>query len=172
MSDETDDDVEDELDEESDDDSEEAPKTSKKKLIIIGVGALVGLLAIGGGAAFWLGLFSSGEHEQAELHAEIAPSVQHELPPIKADLKTGKCRSPFVTTTVIVELAKEDLELLTLMDLRVIDRVRNVLRERERQDLVGEKGANLLRADIAEAINKMIAPAKVHSVLFKQLLVQ
>lgn len=172
MNDEMDNDPDDELDDGSDD-AEEAPKTSKKKLIIIGVGALVSLLAIGGGAAFWLGLFSSGgEHEQTELQAEITPAVRHELPPIKADLKTGKCRSPFVKATVVVEVDPHDLELLALMDLRIIDRVRDVLRERERQDMVGRKGADLLRADIAEAINKVIAPAKVRTVLFKQLLVQ
>lgn len=140
----------------------------KKKLIAIIAGVVVLLVLGGGGIAYFLG--GSGGSQTAEL--VLGTPVTYELPQLKADLKTGRCRSPFLRIIIAIQLNSDDLSVLQQVEMKVLDRVQMHLREQERQDLVGKDGSNRLRLDIANFVNNTIAPARVTAVLFKEFLLQ
>ena len=73
--------------------AEPEKKRGKGKLIaMIAVGVLL-LGGIGGGAAFFLGLF--GGHPAPKEEVDLsAPPIYHEMPKLLVDLKTGECRAP------------------------------------------------------------------------------
>jgi flagellar FliL protein len=157
------------------DGKEKPKKASKKKLMMIGGGGLLALLILGGGGAFMLGLLDplfGIEREKTKLEIDLGVPVRHPLPVIKADLKTGRCRSPFLRVEVVVQVNKNDVDLLVDNETAIVDRVRSHLREQERQDLVGKAGSDKLRFDLVNIINQVIAPARVHGILFKDFLLQ
>jgi len=146
----------------------------KKKLIIIAV-AVVMALGGGAGGAYFLGLFDSLlgiEKPSRTAVLDLGAPVSHEFPQLKADLKTGKCRSPLLKTTFVVQLSKPDLKRLQSLELRVLDAVTQYLRDHEREEFVGIKGAEMLRGETVRLINKLMAPSQIHAVIFKEFIVQ
>lgn len=166
---------EDEAGEEDDEeDSGEGKKGGKKKLIIIAAAVLVLILG-GAGGAYFAGLFDSGPGAKGpSLIAviDLGEPVMHEFPQIKADLKTGKCRSPLLRTTFVIQMRDKDLKRVQAMELRITESVRSYLRDRERSELVGRKGEERLRFDTTQIINKLIAPSKIDGILFKEFVLQ
>ncbi len=166
---------EDEAGEEDDEeDSGEGKKGGKKKLIIIAAAVLVLILG-GAGGAYFAGLFDSEPGAKGpSLIAviDLGEPVMHEFPQIKADLKTGKCRSPLLRTTFIIEMRDKDLKRVQAMELRITEAVRAYLRDRERSELVGRKGEERLRFDTTQIINKLIAPSQIDGILFKEFVLQ
>jgi len=165
------------IDDEGDGDDKEKPKKkrSKKQLIMIGGGGLLALLIVGGGTAFmmgWLDSLLGIEREKTKLEIDLGVPVRHPLPLIKADLKTGRCRSPFLRVEVVVQVNKNDVDLLVDNETAIVDRVRTHLRDQERQDLVGKAGSDKLRFDLVNIINQVITPARVHGILFKDFILQ
>lgn len=157
--------------EESAEDGEASKKGGKGKLIAIIAAALVVVLGAGGGAAYFFGLFEKTDGSKMVV-IELGAPVIHELPMIRADLKTGRCRSPLLRTVFAVQLGSVDLPRLKSMGILIEDAVRTHLRDQERQDLVGRAGTEKLRTDITNIINKLIAPARIHALIFKEFLVQ
>jgi flagellar protein FliL len=146
----------------------------KGKLIAV-IAAVVVVIAGGGAAAYFTGLLGPifGIRPAAKMASlDLGTPVTHELPQIKADLKTGRCSSPLIRTTMVIQINSTDLPRLQGSELRVIDSIRTHLREQERQDLVGKHGTDKLRADLTNIINNAILPAKIQSILFKEFIVQ
>jgi len=164
---------EDEVDGEAE--SGEVPeKGSKKKLIAI-IGLAVLVLAGGGGAAYYLGLLDSllGKEMGSKVAVlELGAPVRFELPMIKADLKTEKCSSALVRTVIVLEVDSQDVERMEAMKLRIMEGVSTYFRDVERQELVGRKGSDKFRYDTTRIINNMIAPARIHSLIFKEFVIQ
>jgi flagellar basal body-associated protein FliL len=157
------------------DDDKPKKARSKKQLMMIGGGGLLALLIVGGGGAYmmgWLDSLLGIEREKTRLEIDLGVPVRQPLPVIKADLKTGRCRSPFLRVEVVVQVNKNDVDLLIDNETAIVDRVRSHLREQERQDLVGKAGTDKLRFDLVNIINQVIAPARVHGILFKDFLLQ
>ena len=160
--------------EEAEEDSEEGKKDGKKKLIIIAAAVLVLILG-GGGGAYFAGLFDSSPGAKGPTRIaviDLGESVMHEFPQIKADLKTGKCRSPLLRITFILQMRSTDLKRVQAMELRITDAIRSYLRDRERSDLVGRKGEERMRFETTQIINDLIAPSKIQSILFKEFVLQ
>ena len=156
------------------DDDGEDKKPAKKKLIIIAAAGLVLILG-GAGGAYFAGLFDSllGAKGPSQIAViDLGKPVMHEFPQIKADLKTGKCRSPLLRTTFVVQMRDKDLKRVQAMELRITDAVRSYLRDRERSDLVGRAGEERLRFDTTQIINNLIAPSKIDGILFKEFVLQ
>ncbi|NQU62592.1 MAG: flagellar basal body-associated FliL family protein [Rhodospirillales bacterium] len=146
----------------------------KKKIIIIAA-ALVVVLGGGAGGAYFLGIFDSLlgiEKPSKTAVLDLGAPVFHEFPQLKADLKVGGCKSPLLKATFVVQLAKPDLKRLKSLELRVLDAVTQYLRDHERQEFVGKKGAEKLRGETVRLINKLIAPSQIHAVIFKEFIVQ
>jgi len=160
-----------------DENGEEEPKKKRdlKTLLMMACTGLLGLVIVGGVVAFFLGFLDplfGIERERTKAEIELGSPVTHELPEIKADLKTGKCRAPFLRATVVVQLGDHDLEKLQSKDAEILDGITTYLRDQERQDMSGKAGTDKLRFDMVRILNNIIAPGRVHGVLFKKIILQ
>jgi flagellar basal body-associated protein FliL len=150
-------------------------KLSTGKLLL---GLILGILIFfggGGGLAWYMGwvhALMGWEKPQHRAELMIGKPVFHPLPEIRTDLKTGECRSPFLRATVHVQLMPEDVPRLEETEMQVMDAILTHLREQERQHVVGKEGSERLRFELVQIIQNIIRPAKVHTILFKDLIVQ
>lgn len=156
-------------------------KGGKGKLIIIIVVAVLVVLGGTGGGLFFMGFLDgllgieSVEDEDAAKEdepIELGTPVYYEIPEFVADLKTNECRAPFLKLSLTIQIDQNDQAVVLERQPKIIDRIQTHLREQERQDLVGEAGAEALRADIVLIINATIKPSKVQNVLFKSMVLQ
>ena len=92
--------------------------------------------------------------------------------PIRTDLKTNECRAPFIRATVDVQLAPGDVDRLIEAQDQVMDAILTHLRGQERQHVVGKAGSERLRFELVQIIENVIQPAKVQTILFKELVLQ
>lgn len=163
-----------ESEEEDEEEAEGGKKGGKKKLIIIAAAVLVLILG-GGGGAYFAGLFDSEGGAKGPTRIaviDLGKPVMHEFPQLKADLKTGKCRSPLLRTTFVLQMRSKDLKRVQAMELRISEAVRGYLRDLERSELVGRKGEEKLRFDTIQIINQLIAPSQIDGILFKEFVLQ
>lgn len=149
---------------------------SRKKIIIIGVLAIVLLLG-GGAGAYFAGLFGGSEHkENTELGPDGKPvekAVFYTLPEFLVNLNSGgKSNASFLKTTVILEVAhKADIPKIEGNLPRLIDAVNTYLRELRPSDLAGSAGLQRLREEILLRANKALVDVKINDVLFKEIIV-
>ncbi len=145
----------------------------KGKLFAI-IGAVVVLVLVGGGAYYFgaVHMIMGWEQEKKTAELEIGKPVLHELPQIKTDMKTGSCRAPFMRAIVQVQLSSEDISKLEDAQAQVMDAILTHLREQERDHVVGKAGAERLRFELVQILDNVLKPVKVHTVLFKELVLQ
>ncbi|MBI3113880.1 MAG: flagellar basal body-associated FliL family protein [Rhodospirillales bacterium] len=146
----------------------------KGKLIAV-IAIAVVVIAGGGAAAYFTGLLDPllGRKAGSKVATiDLGTPVTHQLPQIKADLKTGKCSAPLIRTTIVIQLASTDLPRLQTAELRVVDSIRAHLRDQEREQMVGKAGTDKLRVDLTNIINNVIMPARIQSILFKEFVLQ
>ena len=144
------------------------------KLIAI-VAVAVVVIAGGAAAAYFTGLLDPllGRKAGSKVATiDLGTPVTHQLPQIKADLKTGKCSAPLIRTTIVIQINSTDLPRLQGSELRVVDSIRTYLRDQERQEMVGKAGTDKLRAGLTNVINNAIQPAQIQSILFKEFVLQ
>ncbi len=153
---------------------EAAPAKSKKKLIIIGAGALVLLLAIGGGAFMFLKPHEDKSETEAGANGKSAEKpVYYTLPEFLINLNSGGKSTSFLKTTVILELTKQtDVPLIEANMPRLQDSFNTYLRELRASDLAGSAGIQRLREELLLRANKALAPVKVNDALFKEIVIQ
>ncbi len=78
---------------------------------MIGGDGELGLLIIGGGVRFMMGLFYSLlriECERAKLKVDLGVPMHHLLPLIKTNLKIGRCRSPFLSVEAEIQYTNKN----------------------------------------------------------------
>ncbi|MEE9318068.1 MAG: flagellar basal body-associated FliL family protein [Rhodospirillales bacterium] len=180
-------DLEDEPEEEDDedledgeeDDDESSEGSGKKKLLIII--AVVFLLAVGGiAAAYFTGLIQpiidmmmGDEVAQEEEERDKADAIFFPLEEMIVNLNTGGRKSTFLKIRVSLELEDAgDIPRIETVMPRILDNFQVYLRELRIEDLKGSAGMYRLREELLTRVNAAIAPAKVHDVLFKEMLVQ
>lgn len=163
--------------------AEKAPAKKKKKkpssggklkLVLLIVGPLVLLMSVGVLALSmgWLnGLLGIG-HAQPEAVLSLGKPVLVELPEIRTDMKTGTCRAPFLRAVVQVQVSSDDASKVEEFKDQIMDGILTHLRDQERQNVVGKEGSERLRFELVQIIQQIIQPAQVHTVLFKDLIVQ
>lgn len=165
----------------ADENSKKAKRGKGKKKLSAGkllIGLILGLLIFfggGGGLAWymgWIHALMGWEKPQTRAELTIGEPVFHPLPEIRTDLKTGECRSPFLRATIHVQLMPEDVSRLQDTEMQVMDAILTHLRGQERQHVVGKEGSERLRFELVQIIQNIIRPAKVHTILFKELIVQ
>lgn len=153
----------------------ESDKKSKKKLIIIA--ALLVLLLVGAGAGAYFGGFIGGHgEEQAEGATEKKAEAKKEymdLPEFLVNLNTSSRSSSFLKMTIVLDLADEkDKAVIEANMPRILDSFNAYLRELRPSDLYGSAGLYRLREELMVRVNKIVAPAQVNDILFKQILIQ
>ncbi|MEE9544562.1 MAG: flagellar basal body-associated FliL family protein [Rhodospirillales bacterium] len=176
MSDDLDDDDEPEEEEEDIEDGEKKPSAGGGKKLIV-IGAAAALLILGGGAAvFFTGLLDSllgGEKDSvAGQIPPPEPPILIEFPKIMVDLKTGRCRAPFIKLKLKAQLSKSHAARFNEVQPMVMDAFQTWLRDHERSELVGRKGTEMMRLKLFAILNNALAPAKAEAIYFREILLQ
>ena len=112
------------------------------------------------------------ERPQSTAQLALGKPVFFALPEIRTDLKTNECRAPFMRAAIHVQLSPEDASRLEENQDQVMDGILTHLRDQERQNLVGKAGSERLRFELVQVIENKLKPIKVHTILFKELVVQ
>lgn len=183
-------DNEEQIETESDDNS--SPKKSKKKLLILII-LLIIILGGGAGTAFHFGIFEekqeiSDEYTQTEdgelIDADgkvvtvgadglIEEPVFYDIQEFVVNLNVGSKQPSFLKMTLSLELPGESQIEGVEKDMpRIRDSFQVYLRELRKDDLQGSAGMYRLREELLLRINKIVYPAKVNDILFKEILVQ
>lgn len=152
-------------------------KGKKKKLLIIIILAV--LLLVGAGAGLYFsGIIGGGGEISPEASTDAAMQKATEkhyfaLPEFLVNLNTSARQSSFLKMTIILELVNPKDEALIEANMpRITDSFNTYLRELRPSDLYGSAGLYRLREELLDRVNKIIAPAAVNDILFKQVLIQ
>jgi flagellar FliL protein len=145
-----------------------APK-GKLKLIL----AAVAVLAIVGGASWFLFFRGHGE----EVHAEAAPPKPPSFVDVP-DMMVNMVGNPgervqYLKVKVVLEVKEEkQVEAIKPSMPRVTDIFQSYLRELRPADLNGSAGLFRLKEELTRRVNMALAPNQVSAVLFKEIIVQ
>jgi flagellar FliL protein len=152
-----------------------APVVKRKlslKLILMAVGGLVALGAIGGGAYYF---FFAGKKEPVATAAnQIKPPTFLDMPDVLVNLSsTGGERTQYLKVKIVLELPDQELsaQIQPIMP-RLMDTFQTYLRELRPTDLDGSAGLYRLKEELTRRVNAAIAPARINAVLFKEIVIQ
>lgn len=163
-----------------------AKKGINKLFIIIGAAAIVVLLA-GAGLFFFMSKGSApaeaaaGEHGAAaegaagEHGAAAAPvdTFIFNLEPMMVNLQSADGAQNYMKLTVALEVADEHMMKEIQPRLaKVIDAFQVYMRELRKSDLEGSAGVYRLKEELLRRVNLAVYPARIESILFKEMLVQ
>jgi flagellar protein FliL len=152
-------------------------KLPSRKIMLIGLGGVVALTAVGGGYYFFLG--GHGKAEAAASPASAAapskPVVFLDLPDVLVNLSSsaGSERTQYLKVKVTLELPDQAMsaQIQPIMP-RLMDTFQTYLRELRATDLDGSAGLYRLKEELTRRVNAAIAPSRVNAVLFKEIVVQ
>src|SRR5690606_34924101 len=139
-------------------------------LILIGAGVGL-LLALGAGSYF---LFFAGAHDADKGHLAAVPETSiFNLPTMTVNLNSDGEGQQFMKLTVALEVANEKMmtEIQPRM-AKVVDAFQVYLRELRKTDLEGSAGIYRLKEELRRRVNVAIFPARIESILFREILVQ
>jgi len=158
----------------------EEPKRKKfsGKFIVLFIALpAVAVIAIGLGAAFFLGVFG-GKEEKKDAHEEARAEAEHavffDMPELLVNMTGGgEKQQNFLKLSLSLELpnAEATPKVQAAMP-RIIDSAQVFLRELRLDDLQGSAGMLRLREELMRRINAAVAPVEVRDVLFKEIIVQ
>ena len=148
------------------------------KFIILAIGLLAAGLLLGGGGTvgvlYYLGMVGGKEDSSGRQVAVVSLGAPEliDFPEANVDLKVAGCRSPYLRFRMTVEASGSARGVTTNLQPQIMDAIQQHLRSQERQQLVGTEGADRLRNDARDIINRLIAPERVNSVIFRKFVLQ
>ncbi|MBL0318547.1 MAG: flagellar basal body-associated FliL family protein [Alphaproteobacteria bacterium] len=171
--------------------------SSKKKLIIIVIAAVVVLGGAVGGVLFSGVLSSSKKEDSSSAKHEKAATENHgdkkgkndktsdrlqagpgnvfyyDMDEFIVNLNTAHKQQSFLKMKIALELP-DDAQVAAIEDnmLRIRDIFQIYLRELRQEDLRGSAGMYHLRQELLLRLNKIVYPAKVNDILFREFFVQ
>ncbi len=115
-----------------------------------------------------------GGEKKVEEEIKKEGSVFYDLPELFVNLSVQKGQKPiYFKIRVTLEMASaQDAEQAELMLPRVIDSLQFYLREMRLDEIQGSIGTYRLKEEIQSRLNRILVPAKVNDVLFKEILIQ
>ena len=140
-----------------------------RNLILIALGGVVFLGALGGGAYHFLAARSA-----AAVAKGTKPVVFLDMPDVLVNLSaTGGERTQYLKVKVTLELPDAAMEeqIKPVMP-RLQDAFQTYLRELRPTDLDGSAGLYRLKEELTRRVNAAIAPSRINAVLFKEIVVQ
>lgn len=165
----------DELDDEEEQDSEGSGKRrfSGKFIVLFVVLPVLGLVAAGLAAYFFLFAGDAADEEAAAL-AESGPApVFYDLPEFLVNLDSPGSAAKFLKMRVSLEIT--DPEVAAQLDVvmpRVLDGFQVFLRELRVEDLQGSAGVVRLKEELLRRINLVVQPSVVNDILFQEIVIQ
>ena len=176
-------------------DSPPAKGGKKKLLLLVAVG---GLLLLGGTAgAYFLGFFGHASAATAAKDAAVEPASGHgesatgghtaggeaaaptdqplfvELPDVVVNLQAEGRRLHFLKLKLVLEVAdKPAADKVEQLKPRVLDSFQSYLRALSVDEVSGAVGLQTIKEEMTARLNLALAPAQVHDVLVKEMLVQ
>jgi flagellar protein FliL len=145
------------------------------KLVLMIVGGLVALGAIGGGYFFFAGGHNKAEAAAAANVPRAKPVVFLDMPDVLVNLSSsgGSERTQYLKVKVTLELPDEAMsaQIQPVMP-RLMDAFQTYLRELRPTDLDGSAGLYRLKEELTRRVNASIAPSRINAVLFKEIVVQ
>jgi flagellar FliL protein len=142
------------------------------KLILMAVGGLVAVGAIGWGADYF---FFDGKSEKATAVNQVKPAVFMDMPEVLVNLSnTGAAeRTQYLKVKVVLELPDQEMtgQIQPVMP-RLMDTFQTYLRELRPTDLDGSAGLYRLKEELTRRVNAAIAPSRINAVLFKEIVIQ
>jgi flagellar protein FliL len=150
-------------------------KLPSRKVLLMGGGGLVALIAIGaGGYHFFLSGHGKAEAAAAPAASAIKPVVFLDMPDVLVNLSgTAGDHTQYLKVKVTLELPDHAMEAqIAPVMPRLMDTFQTYLRELRPTDLDGSAGLYRLKEELTRRVNAAIAPSKVNAVLFKEIVVQ
>ena len=164
----------------------------KKKMLMIAVPIVVVLLLVIGVYFSGLldGLFSEKEpvpvasevvaEGQVAADGSVVPApttppvaVFYDLPEMLVNLNAGTKRQVYLKVQVSLDLPDDTTKrAVEAVIPRVIDSFQVYLRELTIEEVQGSAGMYRLKEELVDRINRVISPAKINDVLFKEMLIQ
>lgn len=151
-----------------------AGMSKKKKMLLI---ALVVIVAVAGAGTFFFFKKHKAEEEEAqkqkEAEAAAPKQIYTDMDEMIVNLNTEGKSVSFMKLKVTLELDSQDnVEIINKMMPRIRDVFQVYLRELRPADMQGSVGLYRLREELLLRINKIVYPAQVKDILFKEVLVQ
>lgn len=156
---------------EPDGDGDKAPaKTGGRTKLV--VGALIALLAAGGGGYAMLGRSAHGDDHAVQGKKPVAFVDVQEMT-VNLASEPNQDRQRFLKFKVALEV-KDPRAVSDVQPLlpRVEDIFQVFVRELRASDLEGSGGIHRLREELLRRVNVAVSPTKVDAVLFKEVIVQ
>jgi flagellar protein FliL len=154
----------------------EAPAAAKRgwlsrKLILIAVGGVVGLVALGGGGYFFFGHHGTSTAAAAP---QVKPPIFVDMPDVLVHLSSsGSERTQYLKVKIALELPDEQVQAqIQPVMPRILDTFQTYLRELRPTDLDGSAGLYRLKEELTRRVDAAIAPSRINAVLFKEIVVQ
>jgi flagellar FliL protein len=141
-----------------------------RKLILMAVGGVVGLAAVGGGGYFFFGHHGN----TAAAATQIKPPIFVDMPDVLVNLSSsGGERVQYLKVKIALELPDEQVQAqIQPVMPRLLDTFQTYLRELRPTDLDGSAGLYRLKEELTRRVDAAIAPSRINAVLFKEIVVQ
>jgi flagellar FliL protein len=159
---------------------EASTKKGINKLFVI-IGAAAAVVLIGGAGLYFMmssgsGAAVSDAHGAAGAeHGEVAPldTFIFNLEPMMVNLQSQDGQQNYMKLTVALEVANEETMATIQPRLaKVVDAFQVYMRELRKSDLEGSAGVYRLKEELLRRVNLAVYPARIESILFKEILVQ
>jgi flagellar FliL protein len=142
------------------------------KLIIMAVGGLVALGAIGWGGYHFL---FAQKKEEVAVAEKVKPPVFLDMPDVLVNLSStgGSDRTQYLKVKAVLELPDQEMsaQIQPVMP-RIMDAFQTYLRELRPTDLDGSAGLYRLKEELTRRVDAAIAPNHINAVLFKEIVIQ
>ncbi len=118
----------------------------------------------------WVHAIMGWEQPQTVAQLDLGDPILHPFTEIKTDLKSSRGKTPFLRAVIHIQLFPDDLKQLQKQEAQVHDAILTHCVSRSAQQ--GKEGSERLRFELVQIINNLIQPAKIHTIYFKELIVQ
>jgi flagellar FliL protein len=133
----------------------------------VAAGVLTVVLCTAAFAAWW---GPRGGRHSATLDLD-AKLTYHSLAPIITDLRAPPGQNRHVKVGLMLEVARDDLLRISENEATIQQAIQTIVRDLRAEDIRGSAGSNRLRAALRAAIDAKIAPARLHSLLLTELII-
>ena len=109
--------------------------------------------------------------DRSEVSIQLGgPSVYHPLPEFMADLKPQGGRTRHVRLAIVLQVPQDRVGAIAAKEVEILAAIQAHLRDQEHKSLVGTAGANRLRGELRDIINRALGQTDVRVVLFTHFL--